>query len=379
MAIEGQDGASILVVEDSPDLNLALCEILESYGYEVRSALNGEAALGVLREHTPDVILSDIMMPVMDGYELFQHVRADDALRMTPFIFLTARTEAEERRYARGLGVEDYLTKPVDEGELLLSIQGVLRRRRIVREEMERQLDMLRSRMIGLLQHEFRTPLTFVLGYAEYLLQTTEVEVDLDDLRSSASAILEGGRRLEALIESFLLLAELQNRKLKAEALSQVTARGLWRESATALRSRLAEAGLTVEVAAKNGSAVVTGDLQLLGEALRRLLDNAIRYRRAGSRRIRLEVVREGIYVGLRIRDDSAGMTPGQVERLTDPFARAGNQRAPSSTGLSLALVDHIARLHGGSFELESELGRGTTATIWLPQMAASRPQKGNN
>lgn len=379
MAIEGQDGASILVVEDSPDLNLALCEILESYGYEVRSALNGEAALGVLREHTPDVILSDIMMPVMDGYELFQHVRADDALRMTPFIFLTARTEAEERRYARGLGVEDYLTKPVDEGELLLSIQGVLRRRRIVREEMERQLDMLRSRMIGLLQHEFRTPLTFVLGYAEYLLQTTEVEVDLDDLRSSASAILEGGRRLEALIESFLLLAELQNRKLKAEALSQVTARGLWRESATALRSRLAEAGLTVELAAKNGSAVVTGDLQLLGEALRRLLDNAIRYRRAGSRRIRLEVVREGIYVGLRIRDDSAGMTPGQVERLTDPFARAGNQRAPSSTGLSLALVDHIARLHGGSFELESELGRGTTATIWLPQMAASRPQKGNN
>ncbi len=374
MASDGQGAACILVVEDSPDLNLVLCEILESHGYEVRSALDGEAALDVLRRYTPDIILSDIMMPRMDGYALFQSVRADDALRMTPFIFLTARTEAEERRQARGMGVEDYLTKPVDENELLLSIQGVLRRRQVIEEVMQRRLDTLRSRIVGLLQHEFRTPLTFVLGYAEYLLETIDPDeglgIDFDDLRSSASAILEGGRRLEALIESFLLLAELQNRKLKAESLMQVGARELWQESVIALRSKLAAAGLTAEVAAKNSGVSVKADLQLVGEALRRLLDNAIRYRRAESRRIRLEVVCTGLYVGLRITDDSSGMSPELVARLTDPFAHEAKYRTQGSAGLSLALVDHIARLHGGSFELKSTLGRGTTATLWLPQMA---------
>lgn len=359
---------SILVVEDNPDLNMAICEILQSYGFEIASAGNGFEALEVLEHHRPDAILCDIMMPGMDGYTLLQHARADRELRTIPFIFLTARTSTEDQRRAKGIGIEDYLTKPVDEGHLVTAIQNALRRRQIMSEEMQRQMDALRNQIVGLLQHEFRTPLTFVLGYAEYLLDSTNYEVDVEDLRASASAILEGGRRLQRLIESFLLLADLQQRKLAVDSISETTASNLWREIAQDFRTMLSENQLAVEVLPQHDELRISGDLDLIREALRRLFDNAVRYKRPDSQHIWLSIEQEASWVGLRIRDESAGIPPDLLELFSRPFEQVdrGNRTQPGA-GLSLALVHHIARLHGGSVEMESEVGEGTVITIWLP------------
>src|SRR4051812_31020176 len=158
-----QNNASILVVEDNPDLNTAICEILESYGFKVNSANNGSEALERLKRQIPDAILCDIMMPSMDGYTLLKHARADAQLRTLPFIFLTARTSMADQRMAKEIGIEDYLTKPVDSRNLVVAINNALRRRQLMKDEMQQQMDALRNRIVGLLQHEFRTPLTFVL------------------------------------------------------------------------------------------------------------------------------------------------------------------------------------------------------------------------
>ena len=128
--MEITSNALILVVEDSADLNLALCEILASYGYRVLSAHDGYEALDVLRSERPDVILCDIMMPGMDGYTLLQHTRADVDLRTLPFIFLTALSSTADQRRAKEIGIEDYLTKPIDSGDLVVAIENVLQRRR---------------------------------------------------------------------------------------------------------------------------------------------------------------------------------------------------------------------------------------------------------
>lgn len=121
-------GASILVVEDNPDLNTAIREILESYGYRVSSAENGLSGLEQLKQVTPDLILSDIMMPGLDGYTLLKHIRADKRLRYVPVIFLSARTSSADQRLAREIGIEDYLTKPVDSRNLIAAINNALRR-----------------------------------------------------------------------------------------------------------------------------------------------------------------------------------------------------------------------------------------------------------
>lgn len=359
--------ASILTVEDNPDLNYALCEILSSLGYEVRSAYNGFEALELLAKVRPDVILCDIMMQGMDGYTLLQHARADLALRTLPFIFLTARTSREDQRRAKEIGVEDYLTKPIDSNDLVAAIENALQRSKLMRAETERKLDDLRDRIVGLLQHEFRTPLTFVLGYAELLANTDETNISLTELKIAASAILDGGHRLQRLIEGFLLLAELQNRTPNPGELEQLDAWPLWRTVADELAYDATECGLTIILEELRAPAFVRGDERLIEEALRRMLDNAIRYRRPQSSLIQLSVTQWASYVGLRITDDGMGIPPQRLAEFARPFEQPNrDQGAIAGAGLSLALIKHVAHLHGGRLEIESVYGEGSTFTLWL-------------
>ncbi len=363
-----QSQASVLVVEDNVDLNAAVCEILESYGYRTSSATDGFAALEELEKQIPDVILCDIMMPGMDGYTLLQHTRADQALRTLPFIFLTALTSTEDQKRAKGIGIEDYLTKPIDESHLITAIQNALRRRMLMEEETQRQMDSLRSEIVGLLQHEFRTPLTFILGYAEYIQETSEDNINIDDLRTSAGAILKGGHRLQKMIETFLLLADLQRRELSSDNAHVRNGVSLWREVSEHFRRKLKETGLEVVHSTENQFATVVCDSELLAEALRRLMDNAIRYRRSESRQIWVSITDEQPYIGFCIRDESQGIPATTLAKISRPFEQADrDNRSEPGAGLSLTLVQHIARLHGGILTVSSEADVGTVATLWIP------------
>lgn len=359
---------TILVVEDNVDLNMAICEILESYSFIAYSAKDGFEALAWLKEHKPDMILCDIMMPGMDGYTLLKHTRADTELRTLPFIFLTARTSVSDQRLAKEIGIEDYLTKPVDSNDLIAAINNALRRRQIMQDEMQKQMNSLRDRIVAILQHEFRTPLTFVLGYSEYLLDVTKGDFNIDELRTSASAILDGGRRLQQLIETFLLLAELQNRTLKPEDVTRMDANELMNEILQEFEKRLADAGLTVELQLSEEPALIYADSEMLREALRRLLDNAARYGRPESKRIWLSIEQVATYIGLRVRDEGRGIPPEMVERFATPFEQVDrDNRTDPGAGLSLALIRHVAHLHGGNLEISSQYGRGSIFTLWLP------------
>ncbi len=362
---------TILVVEDNVDLNMAICEILESYEFIAHSAKDGFEALAWLKDHKPDMILCDIMMPGMDGYTLLKHARADTELRTLPFIFLTARTSVADQRLAKEIGIEDYLTKPVDSNDLIAAINNALRRRQVMQDEMQRQMNGLRDRIVAILQHEFRTPLTFILGYSEYLLDATKGDFSPDELRASASAILDGGRRLQQLIETFLLLAELQNRTLKPDDVSRTDPLELMRETLRESEKRLADAGLVGELRPSSEVVAIYADGEMLREALRRLLDNAARYKRPESKKVWLSVEYLSTYVGLRIRDEGRGIPPALVERFATPFEQVDrDNRTEPGAGLSLALIRHVAHLHGGSLEIESHYGKGSTFTLWVPAAA---------
>ncbi|MCB0063135.1 MAG: response regulator [Caldilineaceae bacterium] len=370
IATESPKRATILVVEDNIDLNMAICEILESFDFKVFSSKDGFEARDWLKEQQPDMILCDIMMPGMDGYTLLRHARSDAKLRTLPFIFLTARTSIADRRKAKEIGIEDYLTKPVDSSDLIAAINNALRRRQIMQVEMQEQMNALRDRIVGILQHEFRTPLTFILGYAEYLLDVTTGEINTDELRTSATAILDGGRRLQQLIETFLLLAELQNRELNEDEVTRVRAWNLLYDTVQEFAQRTADAGLQVDLCVDDKDAYTLVDAEMTREALRRLMDNAIRYRRPTSKTIWLsvEMAPTATYVGLRIRDEGNGIPAEQVAGFATAFEQVDrDNRTEPGAGLSLALIRHVAHLHGGSLEIESEYGVGSTFTLWLP------------
>jgi signal transduction histidine kinase len=176
---------------------------------------------------------------------------------------------------------------------------------------------------------------------------------------------------LQALIEGFLLLAELQNRTLDAGELDRLDAAQLLRAAAREKEVQAEAAGLALDVVEPRRPVYLTGDAHLIEESLRRLLDNAIRYRRRGSQRVRLSVAAIAPYVGLVLEDDGAGIPAAALHELMHPFAQSGrDQRTGVGAGLSLALIKHIMDLHGGRLEIESTYGQGSKFTLWLPSAA---------
>lgn len=367
LALNPGEGNAILVVEDNQTLNFALCEALQTNGYVVQSASNGNEALQLIAEAPPDLVVSDVVMPEMDGHTLLNRIRGNPHTRNLPVIFLTGHDTPEHRRRAKDSGVVDYLTKPLNEGDLLHTVRAVLRRHAEQEADLHRRIEEVRNQILGLVQHEFRTPLTFVMGYAEFLHDAIHQDLPREEIEHSVEAILEGSRRLHHLVESFLLLANLSRDTLPPDEVYPLDPSALWRECLTEVRLTLEEADISIQMSEPPDPVIVFGVMDLLREALSRLLDNAIRYRRTETRTIWLAVVAKPNYVGWRIRDEGLGMAPALLAQLSAPFVRLHQRQADGhGIGLGLTLVRRVAELHGGYLEIESEEGVGSTFTLWV-------------
>src|SRR5690606_35423160 len=157
----------ILVIEDEQSLRKDIIEMLTYEGFEVISAENGRVGIEQAREHLPDLIICDIMMPEVDGYAVLEELRKESRTAAIPFIFLTARTDKMDRRHGMEQGADDYLTKPFAVNELLKAIETRISKAEIVKKEAERRNEMLRSNIILSMPHELRTPPTVILGFSD--------------------------------------------------------------------------------------------------------------------------------------------------------------------------------------------------------------------
>jgi signal transduction histidine kinase len=366
-ALNPIQGNAILVVEDNQALNFTLCEMLQTHGYTVQSASNGSEALAILAQQPPDLVVSDLLMPEMDGYALVNRIRGNPQTRNLPVIFLTGHDTPENRRRAKESGVIDYLIKPLDEGDLLHTVRVVLKRQAEQEADFHQRIEEVRNQILGLVQHEFRTPLTFVMGYAEFLQDAIRQDLPREEIQHSVDAILEGSRRLHHLVESFLLLANLSREALPDDEVYPLDPAALWRECLAEVRETIEDAEIKIVLTESPDPVVVFGVMDLLREALSRLLDNAIRYRRPGVCTIWLSTVAKPGYVGWAIRDEGMGIPAPLLAQLSAPFVRLHQRQADGhGIGLGLTLVRRVAELHGGYLEIESEEGVGSTFTLWV-------------
>lgn len=359
--------STLLVVEDDPVLHDALCAVLQSQGYAVTRAANVYEALDILFSNPPDLVVSDVVMPKMDGHALLHRIRGNPLTRHTPVIFLTAHDSAEHRSRAKDWGVTDYLTKPFDQADLLQSVRVALRRHQEQEMELQGRVEEVRSQILALVQHEFRTPLTFIMGYAEFLHDALENGLPQHELIEAVTAILEGSHRMQHLVESFLLLTNLSRAEMPRDEIYPLDPAALWRECLTEAREQIRAASLVIHVDEPPDPIIVFGALDLLRAALSRLLDNAIRYRRPDAANIWLTTLAKPGYVGWLIRDEGVGIPQARLAQLTAPFVRAQPMHTPGhGIGLGLTLVRRVAELHGGYLEVESEEGAGSAFTLWI-------------
>jgi DNA-binding response OmpR family regulator len=209
---------TVLLVEDNLTLIESIAFELEMRDYTVLQATDGKEALALLQKGDvlPDIVVSDIAMPDMDGYELLEAVRANHDWELIPFIFLTAFDSPNAQRIGKDLGVDDYLTKPFEPDELVSAMENKIKRTRQIEAHAARDLDKTRHELLTMISHELRTPLTSIFGSSE-LLKNSLVDVP-DTMTQDLLTLLQSGvRRMNRLVNRILFMVQIESGYIKAQ------------------------------------------------------------------------------------------------------------------------------------------------------------------
>jgi CheY-like chemotaxis protein len=199
----------ILVIEDAHALRKDIIEMLGFEGYEVRGAENGLLGVEAAREFRPNLIICDIMMPELDGFGVLEALQKDNLSAITPFIFLTARTDKGDVRTGMERGANDYLTKPFTANELIKAVQTQLHKQEVLAGVAEEKSKLLRDNIILALPHELRTPLTGILGFSDILASDCD-RMAPNKISEMAQYIHSAALRLYRLTENYLVYAQLE-------------------------------------------------------------------------------------------------------------------------------------------------------------------------
>jgi len=365
--------ATVLVVEDEINLLEGFRDILELDDYRVLTAPNGVEGLKLLHQDSdnpPDVIVSDIMMPYMDGYTFLEEVRKEDRWVTVPFIFLTARSDSTDRHKGSRLGADVYLTKPCDAPDLLVAVASQIKRKRNIKRVQESQMGDLKKRILTLLNHEFRTPLTLVVAYAEMLKEFNTENMSADEVMSFLKGVNSGADRLRRLVENFITLLEIQ----EGDAAKTYAWR---RQPISEIKPYIADAHRQIAQPDQRPREFVfdiaddlptfVGDATFLTIAIRELLDNAAKFS-VDHGRVELCVYSEGDEIVLTVQDWGRGIPEEEIENIWRELYQVNREHfEDQGSGTGLAIVDGIVRIHGGSRSVESALDRGSLFTVRLP------------
>ena len=365
------DGQRILIVEDHESLLMIIRDMLDTEGYTVFTATDGVQALQIMEDARPDLILADIMMPRMDGYDLYRAVRARPEWVTIPFIFLTAKADREDVLKGRGLGAEDYITKPFDPQELLVAVRVRLGRARAIREAAETEFDQLKRQITTVLGHELRTPLTYVRGYTELALDDVS-SLSPDDVQEFLLGIKQGADRLHRLVNDLLLLVRLDIGQVARDfhLLARVhrDLDGILECTTREYEQQAADHGVTLETKVEPDlPPVLLCDL-LLVDALGRLVDNGIKFCRGEGKRVTVSGQAADGWVEMAVSDEGVGIPPEEIPHLFERFRQVDREQMEQQrAGLGLAIARELIHLHGGEIIVESMPGEGSTFTIRLP------------
>lgn len=357
-AAPGAEAPLILLVEDEPEIRVLLSNILSPY-YRVLEATNGEEGLRRVREARPDLVLSDVMMPVMSGLQMLQALRGQPDMVDVPVLLLTARQEVDAKVQGLSVGANDYLAKPFSPREMLARIEAQLRLRELAARAAENERLAATGLLTSGFAHEVRNPLNGLMNTLQPLRQSLSgSQVDAGTALAMLDVVEECGQRIRSLAESLLSFVQVGSKPEAVDLGASLEA------TLQALSWRLNEQ-VRVERSYQCQEPVYC-DPGSINQVWVNLLDNALRaLAPRGGGLIRLETEREGEEAVVRIVDNGEGIRPEHLQRLFQPFF--STRPAGEGTGLGLALCQRILLRHGGSIRVASEYGQGTRCEVRLP------------
>ncbi len=345
--------ANLLIVDDTPANLRLLIDMLREQGYAVRGVRSGERALATAKADPPDIVLLDINMPEMDGYEVCQRFKADERLAAIPIIFLSALDEALDKVKAFEVGGVDYISKPFQLEEVLARIDNHLTLSRV--QERLRQADRAKSTFLANMSHEIRTPMNAILGYAQILADHPALDAQL---RPAVDIIRTSGDHLLGLINDILDLSKIEAGREELHPVD-FDLSGFATGLSAMFRLRCEQKGLLWEEEVALEKQRVFADENKLRQILVNLLGNAVKFTGEGSVRLQIAVV-EGRRFRFVVEDTGPGIDPQHQAAIFDPFHQDAEGLAQGGTGLGLTIARRHVELLGGELALESQPGRGT-------------------
>ncbi|MBZ0295474.1 MAG: response regulator [Anaerolineae bacterium] len=356
----------VLVIEDERHVLKNTLDILTMEGFEARGAENGRSGVDLALKYRPDLIICDIAMPEMNGYEVLVEMRQNAETALVPFIFLTARTERSDIRRGMNLGADDYLTKPFSVGELLESVRARLSKHQVIRRAAEEQLDELRENITLSLPHELRTPLTSILGFSDIMLMDGET-MSGQQVVKMASYINDAALRLSRLAENYLAYAQLEILELdpvRQKALQDHTANAEIIEMISESVAHRAQREFDLSLSLKPGEVRIQEDY--LRKMVEELLDNAFKFSTAGTQ-VSVKGEPYGDVYRIEIKDRGRGMTADQIKRIGAFIQFDRDFYEQQGMGLGLVIARTLAELHNGKFTMESVPKQETCVSVDLP------------
>lgn len=365
--------ARILLADDNADMREYVKRILSRH-WTVEAVQDGAAALAAIRERAPDLVLTDVMMPEMNGFELLQTLRADPRTREIPIILLSARAGEESRVEGLEAGADDYLVKPFSARELTARVGAHLElahlRRETLRSEQQLRLEAeeanrLKSQFFSSVSHDLRTPLNAIIGYIHLLINGTYGPL-VEDQKMPLDGIQRNVRELLRLINDVLDLARIDSGKMSVD-LSSVRLSSIIEEITIEMKPLLEMKSLAIQSQISEDLPEIESDAAKIKQIVTNLVSNAVKFTEKGGVTIRVENLPEEGGIEITVSDTGMGIEPESLPKIFESFYQVEESRALGGSGLGLTIVKELVHLLHGKVRVASEVGVGSTFTIFLP------------
>jgi signal transduction histidine kinase len=375
----------ILAVDDKQENLHVLIKILDKQGYDVFPAISGTQALSVVRSNKPDLILLDILMQDMNGYEVCEHLKADEQTRDIPIIFLSALSETVDKVKAFSIGGVDYITKPFQVKEVLARVETHLSLQRLQKsikdknellkqeivarkraEEAAQMANQAKSTFLANMSHELRTPLNAILGFAQLMSRTQRLD---PENKENLAIISRSGKHLLTLINQVLDFSKIEAGRTTINE-SKFDLYVLLNELEELFSLKANDKNLQlIFYHHSNLPQYIIADEVKLRQILINLLNNALKFTQKGSVTVRVREkpifdrgVVSKVLFHFKIEDTGPGIPPDELTMLFEAFVQTSTGRETGEgTGLGLAISHQFVQLMGGELTVSSQFGEGTT------------------
>ncbi|MBV8535028.1 MAG: hybrid sensor histidine kinase/response regulator [Alphaproteobacteria bacterium] len=372
--------SSLLIVDDDEIVRSLMRTSLEQAGFAVREAADGRDALNLCAEELPDLLVADVVMPHMDGFQLCRALRAQPRSAHLPILMATGLDDTSSIEKAYECGATDFISKPIS--WLLLShrVRYMLRAARAF-EELRANQEVLiaakiaaeaanksKTEFLANMSHELRTPLNAIIGFSTLMRDSTLGPIPAK-YQTYPGLIVESGEHLLDIINSVLDIAKAESDKLVLDR-HEVEVEPIVRFSSDLAVQMAAKAQVQYAVEVADDLPRLYADAPKLRQVLLNLLSNAIKFTPSGGR-VTLKVLPDDLGgIAFLVQDTGIGMDAQNIEIALKPFGQVDAKlaRKYGGVGLGLPLSKKLVELHGGTLEIDSAPGAGTTVSVRLPE-----------